>query len=84
VKLKKTKAWAGAGEWEHYKTSNTFDGTAKHPWWLSTASLSQRLRIFNQRHLRRLARADLCPRRAKVAALTSAARRETARTYVPT
>jgi predicted aldo/keto reductase-like oxidoreductase len=39
--LEKTAAWAGTGEWEHYKTSNTFDGTAKHPWWLSTASLSQ-------------------------------------------
>jgi hypothetical protein len=39
--LEKTAASAGAGEWEHYKTSNTFDGTAKHPWWLSTASLSQ-------------------------------------------
>ena len=29
------------GEWEKYKTSGGFDGTAQNPWWLETASLSK-------------------------------------------
>jgi aryl-alcohol dehydrogenase-like predicted oxidoreductase len=32
---------AGEGEWEKYKTSEQFDGTAKHPWWMETASLKK-------------------------------------------
>jgi aryl-alcohol dehydrogenase-like predicted oxidoreductase len=39
--LEKTAAEAGEGQWEKYKTSDTFDGTAKHPWWLETASLKK-------------------------------------------
>jgi aryl-alcohol dehydrogenase-like predicted oxidoreductase len=31
----------GHGDWEKYKTSSTFDGTAQHPWWLETASLEK-------------------------------------------
>jgi predicted aldo/keto reductase-like oxidoreductase len=41
VVLGKTAAAAARGEWEKYKTSGTFDGTAQHPWWLETASLSR-------------------------------------------
>jgi aryl-alcohol dehydrogenase-like predicted oxidoreductase len=37
--LGRTKSVAGFGEWEKYKTSKIFDGTAQHPWWLQTASL---------------------------------------------
>jgi aryl-alcohol dehydrogenase-like predicted oxidoreductase len=37
--LARTAPAAAAGEWEKYKTSGTFDGTAQHPWWLETASL---------------------------------------------
>jgi aryl-alcohol dehydrogenase-like predicted oxidoreductase len=32
---------AGEGEFEKYKTSDRFDGTAQHPWWLETASLEK-------------------------------------------
>jgi aryl-alcohol dehydrogenase-like predicted oxidoreductase len=32
---------AGSGEYERYKTSQAFDGTAQHPWWLETASLEK-------------------------------------------
>jgi hypothetical protein len=32
---------AAAGEYERYKTSEAFDGTALHPWWLETASLDK-------------------------------------------
>ena len=34
---------AGSGEYERYKTSQAFDGTAQHPWWLETASLEKAL-----------------------------------------
>ena len=37
--LARTAPVASAGEWEKYKTSQTFDGTAQHPWWLETATL---------------------------------------------
>ena len=37
--LARTAPVASAGEWEKYKTSQTFDGTAQHPWWLETAAL---------------------------------------------
>jgi len=39
--LARTAAVAAHGEWEKYKTSETFDGTAQHPWWLETASLQK-------------------------------------------
>ena len=39
--LAKTAPAATRGEWERYKTSEMFDGTAQHPWWLETASLKQ-------------------------------------------
>jgi len=39
--LARTTADAKAGEWERYKTSDAFDGTAEHPWWLETASLKK-------------------------------------------
>ncbi|HVR63172.1 MAG TPA: aldo/keto reductase [Polyangia bacterium] len=39
--LDRTKAAATAGAWEKYKTSDMFDGTAQHPWWLETASLGK-------------------------------------------
>ncbi len=32
---------AAAGKWERYKTTEDFDGTTKHPWWLETASLNK-------------------------------------------
>jgi len=32
---------ARAGTWERYKTTEIFDGTAQHPWWLETASLDR-------------------------------------------
>jgi aryl-alcohol dehydrogenase-like predicted oxidoreductase len=38
--LAKTSAEATQG-WERYKTTDVFDGTAKHPWWLETASLER-------------------------------------------
>jgi aryl-alcohol dehydrogenase-like predicted oxidoreductase len=37
--LRRTDAAARAGAWEKYKTSGGFDGTARNPWWLETASL---------------------------------------------
>jgi len=37
--LSRTALAARGGEWEKYKTSDAFDGTAKHPWWLETASV---------------------------------------------
>jgi aryl-alcohol dehydrogenase-like predicted oxidoreductase len=37
----RTAAVARHGEWEKYKTTETFDGTAQHPWWLETASLQK-------------------------------------------
>ena len=37
--LHHTAPVATGGDWEKYKTSGTFDGTAQHPWWLETASL---------------------------------------------
>ena len=39
--LARTAAVARHGEWEKYKTTETFDGTAQHPWWLETASLQK-------------------------------------------
>jgi predicted aldo/keto reductase-like oxidoreductase len=39
--LARTAPAAGRGEWEKYKTSDTFDGTARHPWWLETAALQR-------------------------------------------
>jgi aryl-alcohol dehydrogenase-like predicted oxidoreductase len=38
--LARTAPVAGRGDWEKYKTSQTFDGTARSPWWMETASLS--------------------------------------------
>lgn len=38
--LAKTAPAANAG-WEKYKLTNVFDGTAKHPWWLESASLQK-------------------------------------------
>jgi predicted aldo/keto reductase-like oxidoreductase len=37
--LARTAPAATKGEWEKYKVSETFDGTAQHPWWLDSASL---------------------------------------------
>ncbi len=39
--LAHTAPVAKAGEYEKYKTSGAFDGTAQHPWWLETASLKK-------------------------------------------
>jgi aryl-alcohol dehydrogenase-like predicted oxidoreductase len=39
--LARTASDARAGEWEKYKTSEEFDGTTKHPWWLETGSLKK-------------------------------------------
>jgi aryl-alcohol dehydrogenase-like predicted oxidoreductase len=39
--LSRTAPDAGKGEWEKYKTSDEFDGTAKHEWWLETASVKK-------------------------------------------
>jgi aryl-alcohol dehydrogenase-like predicted oxidoreductase len=39
--LGKTAEAAARGEWERYKTSQMFDGTTWHPWWLETASLQR-------------------------------------------
>jgi aryl-alcohol dehydrogenase-like predicted oxidoreductase len=39
--LRRTDPAAKRGEWERYKTTGGFDGTAQHPWWLETASLSK-------------------------------------------
>jgi hypothetical protein len=33
-------ATVASGAWERYKSTETFDGTTKHPWWLETSSLS--------------------------------------------
>lgn len=38
--LARTATAAADGSWERYKTADVFDGTAKHPWWLETASVS--------------------------------------------
>jgi aryl-alcohol dehydrogenase-like predicted oxidoreductase len=32
---------ARAGAWERYKTTEDFDGTTKHPWWMETGSLKK-------------------------------------------
>ena len=37
--LEKT-ATVASGGWEKYKSTENFDGTTKHPWWLETSSLS--------------------------------------------
>ncbi|HET6150906.1 MAG TPA: aldo/keto reductase [Polyangia bacterium] len=37
--LARTAPEGAAGAWERYKVADTFDGTAKHPWWLETAKL---------------------------------------------
>jgi aryl-alcohol dehydrogenase-like predicted oxidoreductase len=37
--LRRTAGVAARGDWEGYKTTEGFDGTAQHPWWLETASL---------------------------------------------
>jgi aryl-alcohol dehydrogenase-like predicted oxidoreductase len=39
--LRRTDPAAKRGEFEKYKTSGGFDGTAQHPWWLETASLQK-------------------------------------------
>jgi predicted aldo/keto reductase-like oxidoreductase len=39
--LRRTAPAAKRGEWERYKTSGDFDGTAQHPWWLETGSLAK-------------------------------------------
>jgi aryl-alcohol dehydrogenase-like predicted oxidoreductase len=39
--LSRTAPVAAHGEWEKYKTSSAFDGTAQNPWWLETASLTK-------------------------------------------
>ena len=39
--LAKTAGAARRGEWERYKTSEMFDGTTQHPWWMETASLQR-------------------------------------------
>jgi aryl-alcohol dehydrogenase-like predicted oxidoreductase len=39
--LAHTAPVAGLGEYEKYKTSDAFDGTAQHPWWLETASIKK-------------------------------------------
>lgn len=39
--LARTAAEGKEGMWERYKTTNVFDGTAKHPWWLETGSLKK-------------------------------------------
>ena len=39
--LARTAPAAGRGEWEKYKTTEMFDGTAQNPWWLETASLKK-------------------------------------------
>jgi aryl-alcohol dehydrogenase-like predicted oxidoreductase len=39
--LRRTAPAAKRGDWEKYKTTGGFDGTAQHPWWLETASLGK-------------------------------------------
>jgi hypothetical protein len=39
--LARTASVAGRGEWEKYKTTQAFDSTAHHPWWLESASLKK-------------------------------------------
>jgi aryl-alcohol dehydrogenase-like predicted oxidoreductase len=39
--LARTADDARTGAWEKYKTSEDFDGTTQHPWWLETASLKK-------------------------------------------
>jgi hypothetical protein len=39
--LARTADDARAGAWEKYKTSQDFDSTEKHPWWLDTGSLKK-------------------------------------------
>jgi aryl-alcohol dehydrogenase-like predicted oxidoreductase len=38
--LAKTVPAAGKGDWERYKTTQDFDGTARNPHWLETGSIS--------------------------------------------
>jgi aryl-alcohol dehydrogenase-like predicted oxidoreductase len=37
--LARTMPDARTGAWERYKTTEDFDGTTKHPWWMETGSL---------------------------------------------
>ena len=39
--LERTALAARGGAWEKYKTSEAFDGTTKHPWWLETAKVKE-------------------------------------------
>ena len=39
--LRRTDPASKRGEWEQYKTTGGFDGTAQNPWWLETASSSR-------------------------------------------
>jgi len=39
--LRRTDPASKRGEWEQYKTTGGFDGTAQNPWWLETASLAK-------------------------------------------
>ena len=39
--LARTARAAARGSWEQYKTTDGFDGTAQHPWWLETAELAK-------------------------------------------
>ena len=39
--LARTAGEGRSGQLEKYKTSDQFDGTAKHPWWLETASVKK-------------------------------------------
>ncbi|HVU50481.1 MAG TPA: aldo/keto reductase [Polyangia bacterium] len=39
--LRRTDPAAKRGEWEQYKTTGGFDGTAQNPWWLETGSLQK-------------------------------------------
>jgi aryl-alcohol dehydrogenase-like predicted oxidoreductase len=39
--LRRTAVAAKRGEWEQYKTTGGFDGTAQNPWWMETASFKK-------------------------------------------
>jgi len=39
--LARTAPDARTGAWERYKTTEDFDGTTKHPWWMETGSLKK-------------------------------------------
>jgi aryl-alcohol dehydrogenase-like predicted oxidoreductase len=39
--LRRTASAATGGQWEQYKTTGGFDGTAQHPWWMETASATK-------------------------------------------